>query len=105
MARPNKKSIYERIESKKDEILNKEKELAELNKELQELFSERDREEMERLLAQVRANGLDIELALQKLSEQSVHDKAQDNTQEEIKTSRKRIKKSEESLVIEDVIE
>ena len=97
MARPIKKSIYERIESKKDEILNKEKELNELNKELQDLFSERDREEMERLLAQVRANGLDIELALQKLSGQKEPDNMEDNTQEEIKPRRKRTNKSEEN--------
>lgn len=109
MARQARKSIYEKIESQKAEILNKEKELAELNKGLQELFEERDREEMERLLAQVRANGLDIELALQKLSGQSVQDNTQDNTQEEIKQRRKRTNKSEEneqiSLVTDDTIE
>ena len=98
MARPSKKSIYERIESKKEEILNKEKELNELNKELQDLFSERDQEEMERLLAKVRESGLDIESALQKLSCQLQHENEYNNEQDVTKTKRKRTK-------IEDEIE
>ena len=67
MARPSKKTIYERIESKKQEILNKEKELAELNKELEELYSDRDRQEMEKLFELMKANGLTIDKAAELL--------------------------------------
>ena len=104
MARPSKKSIYERIESKKDEILNKEKELSELNKELEDLFSERDQEEMERLLAKVRESGLDIESALQKLSCQLQHENEQNNNLAETKTRRKRTNKIEEEQISLEVL-
>lgn len=104
MARPSKKSIYERIESKQAEILNKEKELNELNKELQDLFSERDQEEMERLLAKVRESGLDIESALQKLSCQLQHENEQNNNLVETKTRRKRTNKIEEEQISLEVL-
>lgn len=116
MARPSKRTIYDKIESKKAEILNKEKELNELNKELQDLFEEQKQEEMLRLYEKMIAANLTIEDALNKI-DQNITNNKQDNytnnesndIQEEIKTRKKRKNKTEEteqiSLEIEDKIE
>lgn len=68
MARPSKKSVYERIEDKKNEITKTEELLEQLNDDLQELFKEKDKLEMELLLAKVRERGLNIDQALLQLS-------------------------------------
>lgn len=68
MARPSKKSVYERIEDKKKEIQQAEEILARLNQELQVLYKEQDQEEMTRMLDAIRSQGIDIETALTKLS-------------------------------------
>ena len=116
MARPSKRTIYERIESKQDEIRIKEKELSELNKELQGLFEEQKQEEMLRLYEKMIAANLTIEDALNKI-DQNIKNNEQENDsnnelnneQEEIKTRKKRKNKTEEteqiSLEIEDKIE
>ena len=67
MARPSKKTIYERINDKIMEIQKTEDILNKLNKELQELYSQKDKEEMEKLLAQVKESGLSIDKALELL--------------------------------------
>ena len=116
MARPSKRTIYERIESKQDEIRIKEKELFELNKELQELFEEQKQEEMLRLYEKMIAANLTIEDALNKIeqnmqNEEQYNDKngEQNDIQEKIKTHKKIKNKTEEteqiSLEIEDKIE
>lgn len=68
MARTAKKNIYEKIEEKKNEIIQAEEVLKKLNEELQELFKEQDRQEMELLLLKMKENGLSIEQALKQLS-------------------------------------
>ena len=68
MARTSKKSVYERIEDKKNEIANKEEELKQLNQELQILFEEQKKEEMIRLYEKMRASNLTIEEALQQMN-------------------------------------
>ena len=116
MARPSKKSIYERIENKQDEILIMEKELSELNKELQELFEEQKQEEMLRLYEKMIAANLTIEDALNKIEQnmqnkESVkeYDYEQNDEHDAKKTSKKRKNKTEEnnqiSLEIENKIE
>lgn len=79
MARPNRKSVYERIEDKLQNIKETEELLAQLNNELQELYTEKDDLEMRLLLSKVKENGLDIETALLKLcgniSETKTHSK------------------------------
>ena len=67
MARPSRKNIYERINDKIMEIQKTEDILNKLNKELQELYSQKDKEEMEKLLAQVKESGLSIDKALELL--------------------------------------
>ena len=70
MARPSKKglSVYERIEQKKNEIKETEETLARLDDELKVLFQEQDDLEMHQMLEQIRANGIDINQALELLA-------------------------------------
>lgn len=63
MAR-KQKSVYERIEDKKEEILQTEETLRNLNQELQVLFTEKDELEMRQLLERMKANNLDISQAI-----------------------------------------
>ena len=72
MARVSKKSVYERIEEKLQDIKATEELLATQKEELQTLYLEKDDLEMRLLLAKVKENGLDIETALIKLCENSV---------------------------------
>lgn len=72
MARKNKtksKSVYERIEEKKQNIKDAETVLAQLNDELQELFAEKDDLEMRQLLEAMKSKGLNINEALAKFDE------------------------------------
>ena len=81
MARPSKRTIYERIKTVEDEILNKEKEISELNKVLQELFEEQKQEEMLRLYEKMIAANLTIEDALNKI-DQNIRNNEQDKEQD-----------------------
>ena len=66
MARPNRKSVYERIEDKLQNIKETEELLVQLNNELQELYSEKDDLEMRQLLEAMKSKGLNINEALAK---------------------------------------
>lgn len=66
MARTNKKSVYERIEDKKQTIRETEELLATLNEELQTLNLEKDDLEMRQLLEAMKSKGLNINEALAK---------------------------------------
>jgi hypothetical protein len=68
MARPSKKSVYERIEEQQNKIKETEALLVKFNEELQVLFAEKDRLEMELLLEAMKAKGLNINEALAKMS-------------------------------------
>lgn len=61
MARPAKKTVYEKIEDVKKEILKTEELLVKLNEELQTLNSEKDDLEMHQIFEMVRSNGLSID--------------------------------------------
>ena len=67
MARPSKKTIYERINDKIMEIQKTEDILNKLNKDLQELYELKDKEEMELLLFKMKENNLTIDKALELL--------------------------------------
>ena len=67
MARKSTKSVYERIEEKKQNINEVEEMLAQLNNELQELYTERDNLQMSQLFETMKAKGLDIDEALKLL--------------------------------------
>lgn len=69
MARKSK-SVYDRINDKKDEILEQEEYLKQLNEELNILYNEKDELEASILLKQLKANGLTIDQALQLLNSQ-----------------------------------
>ena len=68
MARPSKKTVYERIEEQQNKIAETEKLLETLNEELQVLYAEKDDLEMRQLLQQMKENNLDIKTALEKLA-------------------------------------
>lgn len=68
MARPTKKNVYERIEEKLNTIKETEELLVRLNEELQELYSERDKQEMEKLFELMKSNGLTLDKAAELLS-------------------------------------
>ena len=67
MARPSRKSVYERIEDKLQNIKETEELLVTLNNELQELYTERDNLQMTQLFEAMKTKGLDIEEALKLL--------------------------------------
>ena len=69
MARPSKKTVYERIEDQKNKIKETEELLVTLNEELQTLFTERDELEMRQLFEMMRSKGLTIDEALSKIGE------------------------------------
>ena len=71
MARINKKSVYERIEDKKQNIKETEELLATLNEELQTLYLEKDDLEMRQLLEMMKSKGLTIDQALAKFESES----------------------------------
>lgn len=68
MARPAKKTVYERINEQQIKIKETEKLLAKFNEELRDLYAEKDDLEMRQLLQRVKEQGLDIEQALLKLT-------------------------------------
>lgn len=70
MARTSKKSVYERIEDKKQTIKETEELLTTLNEELQTLNLEKDDLEMRLLLAKVKEKGLTIDEALLKFEDE-----------------------------------
>ena len=64
MARPAKKTIYERIEDKENEIAKTQENLTKLNEELSILCSERDEFEMKQLFDLMKKKGLSIHEAM-----------------------------------------
>lgn len=69
MARPIKKTVYERIEDQQNKIKEAEELLTKLNEELQVLYAEKDKEEMEKLLNAMKTNGLTIDKAMTLLNQ------------------------------------
>ena len=88
MARVSKKSVYERIEDKLQNIKETEELLATQKEELQTLYLEKDDLEMRQLLEMMKSKGLTIDQALAKFESES-------QTKEE-KSSRSKNKKSED---------
>lgn len=69
MARPNKKTVYERITEQQNKIHETEELLSKLNEELQELYKEKDNLEMVQLLNTMKTNGLTIDKAMKLLNQ------------------------------------
>ena len=92
MARATKKSVYERIEDKLQNIKETEELLSQLNNELQELYTERDNLQMSQLFEAMKTKGLDINeaLALLHTSSPSNQDNNKDNEQEKTKKRNKK---------------
>jgi hypothetical protein len=61
------KTVYERIESKKEEIKLAQEKLEQLNVQLQNLIKEKDNLEMKKLFETMKKNGISLEDALKKL--------------------------------------
>ena len=98
MARPSRKSVYERIEDKKLSIQETEELLAQLNNELQELYTERDNLQMAQLFEAMKTKGLDIEEALKLLhTSGSSNENNEDNEQDKPK------KKNKKETIEEDI--
>lgn len=104
MARPSRKSVYERIEDKKNNIKETEELLVQLNNELQELYTERDNLQMSQLFEAMKTKGLDIEEALRLLhtSCSSDQDNEQDNTQDKPKKRNKKETVEEDNNTVEE---
>lgn len=111
MARPSKKTVYERIEEQKNKILETEDLLKTLREELQELYVEKDDLEMHQLLDMMKANGLTIDKAavlLQSPSQSPAPIKSEPDKENKVKSGRNKKIQTEEttqiSLEIEDKI-
>ena len=100
MARPSRKSVYERIEDKKNNIKETEELLVQLNNELQELYTEKDELEMKQLLDAMKTKGLDINEALKLLHTSCSND--QDNEQDKSKKRNKKEEVKEEINAVEE---
>lgn len=61
------KTVYERIESKKEEIKLAQEKLEQLNVQLQNLIKEKDNLEMKKLFETMKKNGISLDDALKKL--------------------------------------
>lgn len=61
------KTVYERIENKKEEIKIAQEKLEQLNTQLQTLIKEKDNLEMKKLFETMKKNGISLEDALKKL--------------------------------------
>lgn len=61
------KTVYERIENKKEEIKLAQEKLEQLNVQLQNLIKEKDNLEMKKLFETMKKNGISLEDALKKL--------------------------------------
>ena len=71
MGRPVKKTIYVRINEKKEEIQRTEALLTKLNEELKDLYAERDQLEMHQLFTLMKKNNLTIDKAMELLQTQN----------------------------------
>ena len=100
MARPSRKSVYERIEDKLQNIKETEELLVTLNNELQELYTERDNLQMTQLFEAMKTKGLDIEEALKLLHTSCPS--GQDNEQEKPKKRNKKETVEEEINTVEE---
>lgn len=85
MARASKKSVYERIEDKLQNIKEAEEVLAQLNNELQELYTERDNLQMTQLFEAMKTKGLDINEALRLLSNSQEQNNEEDRPKKKAK--------------------
>ena len=85
MARTSRKSVYERIEDKLQNIRETEEVLAQLNNELQELYTERDQLQMAQLFETMKAKGLDIDEALRLLSKASEQNNDEEKPKKKVK--------------------
>lgn len=92
MARVSRKSVYERIEDKLQNIKETEKLLAQLNNELQELYTERDNLQMNQLFEAMKIKGLDINEALKLLSGSQEITHEQDKPKQRNKKETKEVK-------------
>ena len=103
MARPSRKSVYERIEDKVQNIKETEELLAQLNNELEELYTERDNLQMTQLFEAMKTKGWDIDEALKLLQTScpSGQDNDQDNEQDKPKRRNKKVITEENNLVEE----
>ena len=103
MARTSKKSVYERIEDKLQNIKETEELLAQLNNELEELYTERDNLQMTQLFEAMKTKGLDIDEALKLLQTSCPggQDNDKDNEQDKPKRRNKKVITEENNLVEE----
>ena len=100
MARPSRKSVYERIEDKLQNIKETEELLAQLNNELQELYTERDNLQMTQLFEAMKTKGLDIDEALKLLhTSGSSNENNEDNEQDKPKKRNKKETIEEDNIV------
>lgn len=97
MARPNKKSVYERIEDKLQNIKETEELLVQLNNELQDLYGEKDDLEMHQLLDMMKSKGLTINEAAKLFQDNLV-----DEQQEKEVKKRKKKETEEENNIVEE---
>ena len=103
MARPSRKSVYERIEDKLQNIKETEELLVTLNNELQELYTERDNLQMTQLFEAMKTKGLDIEEALKLLHTSCPsNENNEDNEQDKPKKRNKKETVNEEVNTVEE---
>ena len=103
MARPSRKSVYERIEDKLQSIKETEELLVQLNNELQELYTERDNLQMAQLFEAMKTKGLDIEEALKLLHTSCPsNENNEDNEQDKPKKRNKKETVNEEVNTVEE---
>ena len=103
MARPSRKSVYERIEDKKLSIQETEELLAQLNNELQELYTERDNLQMAQLFEAMRSKGLDIEEALKLLHTSCPSGQDNDHDNEQDKPKKRNKKETVKEIAVEEI--
>ena len=95
MARISKKSVYERIDEKIQDIKTTEELLATQKEELQTLYLEKDDLEMRQLLEMMKSKGLTIDQALAKFE-------CETSAVKEVKAPKTKIKKDEITEEIEE---
>ena len=102
MARKSTKSVYERIEEKKQNINEVEEMLAQLNTELQELYTERDNLQMSQLFEAMKTKGLDIDEALKLLQTSCPSYQDNDQNDEQEKPKKRKKKEIDENIITEE---
>ena len=102
MARSSKKSVYERIEDKLQNIKEEEAILTQLNNELQELYTERDNLQMSQLFEAMKTKGLDIDEALRLLQTSCPSSQDNDQDDEQEKPKKRKKKEIDENIITEE---